>query len=333
MINVKCSCSGYTLLEILAVVTIMGFSAALMASVFSDNVDQARLERTLESMAEIKKAILGTTTERVRGDITFAGYVPDMGELPRLCDVMGTPNDPADDQPKGLWTKDTKGTPDNKDDDLTLYQDYTVCDGLIAYKLTTKNFISLGWRGPYLKPPAGGVLTDGWGNPFTFEIDDKDFVIKSLGADGEREGGDYNRDLITTIKDKDYLASVAGYVCLHSMYTSKDDIERDERSFPGSGDVKRAMVHIYYKPKDSFCPPRSTTAGDRFDIWRCVAKELVEAKEDGYFHFDDIPIGTERLLAVTQAITDGGASVNIFQPYKIDVEPGINWLGNMGVVP
>ena len=105
MINID-KYAGFTLLEILAVVTIMGLCAAAMATVFIDKTDQRRTELTLESMEEIKKAILGTTSARVRGDIGFAGYVPDMGALPELYDVLRTPDDITDDQPKGLWRDD-----------------------------------------------------------------------------------------------------------------------------------------------------------------------------------------------------------------------------------
>ncbi len=57
------------------------------------------------------------------------------------------------------------------------------------------------------------------------------------------------------------------------------------------------------------------------------------AKEDGYFHFDEIPVGTERLLTVTQFIQDDGVNQYILMHYKIEIEPGINWVGNMGIVP
>ncbi len=55
--------------------------------------------------------------------------------------------------------------------------------------------------------PLGGYLEttdippDGWGNEFEYELypeSGKPFVIKSLGADGQEEGEDYDADLLST---------------------------------------------------------------------------------------------------------------------------------------
>jgi general secretion pathway protein G len=55
--------------------------------------------------------------------------------------------------------------------------------------------------------PSGGYLEttdippDGWGNEFKYELypeSGKPFVIKSLGADGQEEGEDYDADLLST---------------------------------------------------------------------------------------------------------------------------------------
>ena len=55
-------------------------------------------------------------------------------------------------------------------------------------------------------PPGGYLETtdipkDGWGNDFIFELypeSGKPFVIRSLGADGEEGGEDYDADLLST---------------------------------------------------------------------------------------------------------------------------------------
>lgn len=335
MINDKCP--GYTLLEILAVVAIIGLSVALMAPVFPDKANQTRTGRTLESMEEIKKAILGTTSERVRGDIRFAGYVPDMGMLPELYDVLGTPDDITDDQPKGLWTDDPD--PEQTEDNLSPYIDYTICDpeGGAGPQIPVKNYISLGWRGPYLKPPAGGVIKDGWENQLIFEIVDKDLIIESMGADGKEGGAGYDEDIKITVRENEYLALVAGYISSHGVYHSKEEIGYEcNRQFPPPGDVTPVTVRLYYKPENK-CEgriPRGVPDDfPRFDILRCVEEKAMVAKEDGYFHFDEIPVGTERLLTVTQFIQDDGVNQYILMHYKIEIEPGINWVGNMGIVP
>jgi general secretion pathway protein G len=57
------------------------------------------------------------------------------------------------------------------------------------------------------KWPPGGYLTttdippDGWGNEFIYELypeSGKPFVIKSLGADAQEGGEDYDADLLST---------------------------------------------------------------------------------------------------------------------------------------
>lgn len=304
MTNAKCS--GFTLLEILAVVVIMGLSVGLMASVLSDKGEQKRLERTLESMEEIKKAILGTTSDRVRGDVRFAGYVPDMGALPGLYDVLGTPDDPSDDQPKGLWTNDPKGTPENKDDDLILFKPYT-------YEKV--EFIRVGWRSSYITVRFGGVIVDGWANPFIFENNDGDLIVTSRGADKKKGGGGFDEDIVQTIKKRDYMGSVSGYVSPQSVLLENP-----------------VHVRIYYTPAvDIDCQPIVETkpdsaekVGQYYVMTDCVDYMQTTAQPDGYFHFDAVPIGSQRLLLVVQERSECG--------YKLAVEPGTMWLGTLGLL-
>lgn len=336
MINVKCSCSGYTLLEILAVVTIMAFSAALMAPVVGDKGNRKRMERTLESMEEIKKAILGTHSVRLREDARFAGYVPDMGGMPDLIHETGKIV-MTDGQPKGLWTTDLDG---DGEDDLPLRQDYSACD--YGETMGKGCAISLGWRGPYLKTPADDRLKDAWGTPFVFEFDDASryFTIKSLGADGKEGGMDLDKDILLNIRDTEYLAPVAGYVSPYTVYKTAEDLQA---GIGFQGDVGPVTVRIYYAPKPGYGPRQHSGFG--FDVWDIADGAMdVEARvdKDGYFTFDGksrAPVGTQRLLAVVEPVEYIVPWENpplnkgdVFQPYKIDIAPGINWLGNMGSI-
>ena len=294
--------TGFTLLEILAVVTIIGLSVTLMASVFAGNADQVCMERTLESMKEIKKAILGSHSQRIRGNIRFAGYVPNMGALPELVDENGDEVTEGG-QPKGLWTSDINNDQINE---LPLYKSYKWGGEYGSTLSSPEHHIFVGWRGPYLRPPAGGVLKDAWTNPFIFEKDGKNFVIKSLGADGSKGGTGYDRDIVIIIKDKDYLARVAGYIRPFARLYSNDS----------------ATVSIRYQPPEHGCP-----SGKMLDciLGQVMSVQVVQdGQDDGYFHFDDIPVGAERMLTVSHSQ---------FDIYKIDIEPGINWLGNMGNIP
>ena len=237
-------------------------------------------------MAEIEKALLGVASDRVKGDVRFAGYVLDMGGLPELYDVLGTPDDPSDDQPKGLWTCGNKGDLNGDGEiDLAFSETYT-------YKKLES--IRIGWRGPYLKLKisAEGCLADGWRNPFVFEIIDGDFVITSLGADGEKGGEKYNRDIVHTIKRFGYLSAVSGYVSPQMVNLKKY-----------GGDT--VSVRIYYRPGS-------------------IKYMETIVQSDGYFHFEGVPIGTQRIMKVMQSEQTRGG-------YKIAVEPGVMWLGHLGL--
>ena len=98
--------------------------------------------------------------------------------------------------------------------------------------------------------------------------------------------------------ENDWLGSVAGYISPYVVDLSTDD---------------PISACIYYVPK---------TTPDGEEQATCF---LID-KDDRYFYFDNnIPIGTNRFLAIVQN--------NLMQPYKIYIEPGINWLGNMGNIP
>ncbi len=307
-----------------------------MASVFSDKSDQTRMERTLVSIEEIRSAILGTTSERVRGDVRFSGYVQDMGDLPEL--VQG--------QPKGLWKKDLDA---DGEADLVGREAYSPNDlaGPKPAPLGMVEAVFLGWNGPYLKQPAGDVLKDGWGNSFVFERDGKDFIIKSPGADG-KTGGKGHDDIVLIIMENDWLAPVAGYMSPYIIYDlsrhSKEDVRIDPEMAPVQGKPE-VVAHIYYAPKPGYQPDvrrvgygRGSSAGGTLAVWDVTHgtyEKRLEVNEDGYFCFDGdkkIPVG-ERLLAITHPVLKKGERIVVSQPHRIYVEPGVNWLGNMGCCP
>ena len=317
---------GFSLLELLAVAAILALAAAVATPIFLDKTDQTRFQRTIETTAEIEKAILGVTSDRVRGDVRFAGYVQDMGELPeffyvtkkgkivkvkeddRISDILKDCKYPP--QPKGLWTNDPKGTLNIKDDGLIPSKPYALLGGG-GFLL---EFIRVGWRGPYLKPPLSGVLEDGWGNPLVFENVDGDFVVISLGADGEEGGEGFDRDFVHTIRKVDYMGSVSGYVSPQTVSLSS-----------------KVKVRIYYAPATFDCELEES--GDLPKCYRmtyCVKHMETTSKPDGYFRFDGVPIGTQRVLLVVQMIPTTAPTKAVGRGYKLAVEPGTMWLGTLG---
>jgi len=89
---------GFTLLEILVVLTITAFLVLIVSGIpqtIKDR-DPKSFESTIESMEQIRNAILGSSDAHVEGEHRFSGYVTDMGELPELLGGYS--------QPVGLWT-------------------------------------------------------------------------------------------------------------------------------------------------------------------------------------------------------------------------------------
>ena len=279
---------GYTLMEVMAVITIMGFLAVVVAPAIVNKSDQKLILRTLVSMDGIKKAILGTTSARIKGDVRFTGYVQDMGILPELIDQTGNAVQFGG-QPKTLWAND----------DLILFRPYA----------GGRDFYRIGWRGPYLKPPARGMLVDGWGNPFVFKRDAGDFIITSRGGDNKPGGTGFDRDITCRIKERDYSATVAGYVSPQAIMQPDQVVE----------------VRLYYTPETDCQPETIDVYKSRYNILDCVGFMETSAEPDGYFHFSHVPIGTQRLLQVENKTAD------LRWGYKLAVEPESLWLGTLGL--
>lgn len=305
------SCHGFTLMEILIVVVIMAISAALMAPVMTGNKNQAHFTATVETMSDIRTALLGTPSERIRGDARFAGYVQDMGDLPDLVDG----------QPKGLWTYDPNGTPGNDSDDLVYKK---------LYWFKRQDFIRVGWCGPYIKPPRNGAFKDGWGNSLVFKKTDNSLVITSLGADGAEGGTDFDTDISIDIKARDWTGSVSGYLPPLGFCLKDDEVESDV-------DYTTIRVAIYTGPGDPDCK-RVTLEGNSasklvynagYPLVDCIEDNIVMGtviQETGYFYFDKVPVGTQRLLLGTQKEDN-----DYYNGYKITVESGQTWLGTLPV--
>jgi type II secretory pathway pseudopilin PulG len=324
---------GYTLMELLAVVSIMALSAAVMAPVLTGNLNQAGLTRTLESMANIRRAILGAPSAMVRGDIRFNGYVVDMGALPDLIDQNGRITH-AGGQPRGLWTRDLDG---DGIADLAAPKHYAIPETHRIDRFPRENVVKMGWRGPYITRAVDkNVLQDGWGNPFRFEKTGDGLTVTSLGADGKPGGAGADADLHLRISKKDYTGVVAGYLSPFFMLSGEKEAELAGYRFP-DGRVSQATVEVYHAPSGPDCPLAGAGGpyGDYplYNMLDCVSVKKAVADADGYFRIEGVPVGHERIITATQAVVDdGGGLKKLFCHHRIDVEPGINWMGIMGRV-
>jgi len=142
MKNTKTVRSGFTMIELMAILIIISLLATLVATKVVSKIDQAKVTTT---KANLK--ILHSSVNQFKMD---TGRFPseDMG----LIELVEQPSDVTNYEPGG-------------------------------YLETTD------------------IPRDAWGNDFVYERypeSGKAFVIKSLGADGEEGGEDYDADLLST---------------------------------------------------------------------------------------------------------------------------------------
>ena len=304
--------TGFTLLEILVIVVILAFLVSMMTSVFAKGGNQRRFDETCRQMEKIKEAILGSPGAYVatlygKGRRSFAGYAPDMGELPSLIDG----------QPEALWTDDPDddGAADFPPWEFKMHR----APACLGDRDEWGTF--MGWQGPYIEMPPGGVFKDGWGNPLVFHKDTPlpgDMTIESYGADGFDDSGEekgFDEDVNLVIHKAEYAAPVAGYI-------NMDRVQYEDR----------VKVAIYYpsngEPVKSIITLMDMNNG-RFRFQNGAAGH--------YGDFDgDIPVG-ERFIIAWEDI-DGDDKIEDFVTARekvarvlFRVKPGFNWVGSLRV--
>jgi general secretion pathway protein G len=134
---------GFTMVELMAVLIILGLLAAVVVRNFVGQTDRARVTTTKANLKLLHMAV--------------NQFKMDTGRFPAeeegLTALIEPPSDAVDTWPPGGYLETTE------------------------------------------LPP------DGWGNEFIYELypeSGKPFVIRSLGADGEEGGEDYDADLLST---------------------------------------------------------------------------------------------------------------------------------------
>lgn len=140
--------SGFTLLELLLVVFLLGVLAMTSFAVVQDGDDQQRFDATKTYYQLIKKAIIGDPTLTLNGETDVSGFVADIGRLPNclreLVEISGC------------------------DGVVGLNTNTGLNDDLPAWAQDSESQVWSGWRGPYLQgiPESGFGLAfrDGWKN-------------------------------------------------------------------------------------------------------------------------------------------------------------------------
>lgn len=141
--TIKRKNAGFTLLELVVVVAVMGLISTMAMDVYTDHSNQKRFETTKERLAEIKFAIIGDPMMRVGSQAVLSGYYHDMNRLPITLSEL-------------IYRCRTSGNIG------VIAADQVICEATIG------NVWELNWKGPYLTNIQSNgselVFHDAWGN-------------------------------------------------------------------------------------------------------------------------------------------------------------------------
>lgn len=200
------SSKGFSLLELLLVLFIMGLMTATTMLMTGGVEDQAKYDETKRRMELIKRAIVGDPTRTVNGGPEISGFVADMGRLPGCMSELITPG--------------VEKTPNT---DPKTYD--SPCGGSPAQVITawhedTTSNLWGGWRGPYISTisDSDGVsrFRDGWNNNFnasnpTSDAKNYGWVWDDASVSGVLSLQSWSADLAATTAD-DFPQPVSGVV-------------------------------------------------------------------------------------------------------------------------
>ena len=163
---------GMTLIELLIVLGLMAALAGMTLSTVTDMDERARGNVTRERLASIRAAVMGDPGGG-------PGFLRDMGRLPRQDFGRDEGEELAE-----LWDW-------NRDRDYSRYRTRQPdSDPLTLSSAPTASAFAIdsGWRGPYLPPPRGGKLFDGFGRNFTLPDPADIWIWKVTGQTGADDG-------------------------------------------------------------------------------------------------------------------------------------------------
>lgn len=169
---------GFTLLELIVVIAVLGLITNLATEFVAQNANQKRYDTTKDRLEKIQYAIVGDDTRTVNGQPDLVGYIHDIGSAPNTLSDLVT-------KPSGVNTA--------------------------AYDATLKR--TIGWRGPYISDDT--TDNDGWGNSWNYSVTSNVITIESEGLDGNSGGtANYEGDESISIDDDDYLVTATLEVTL-----------------------------------------------------------------------------------------------------------------------
>lgn len=193
--------TGFTLVEILLVIVLLGIVSIAAINAFDGNEDQARENVTRLEMAELQKALLqfrrdnrelpcqvfvdSPENKRFTPYISSSDFSSDMDRLTFSSEEPTVPSEPNSFSTYALWCSDSLLNSQSED----VNQSDNALSMLIRFPFALNSGNSdllwdksrqLGWNGPYISEEA---ITDGWGNPYKLLDPELDYNQRFLCAD------------------------------------------------------------------------------------------------------------------------------------------------------
>lgn len=195
---------GFTLIEVVLVILLLGILAAMTASYMREFGDAEKWETTRAKMEAIKTAILGDPEIDSFGERTRFGYIGDMGRLPGSLTVLTASESPA-------------------------------------YIFTAYYGVGSGWRGPYISQEFSGeypIEQDEWGNAFSYSTTANPPSLISYGADGASGGSVFDQDITLEFPASSRLSTVHGTI-RSGENTLSDEVVQIQ--YPVNGTLTEAL--------------------------------------------------------------------------------------------